>query len=246
MPCINYAHRGASEYAPENTFSAFHLGVEMGADGIETDIQRTKDGVLVLFHDDTMKRVLNRPERISDFDLSDLLAMDFGAFKQNPKYFGERIVTLEDFLRYFGPKNLQFALELKQAGVEGEALAMVNRFGVRERVIFTSFNWQSLASLREADADIAIGFLTDTVGSDVLNRMQASRFSQICPRIDLLDASGVALARSYGFSVRPWGVKTAALMQKGLALGIDGMTVNFPDVLTAALQKHTNEALVMG
>ena len=50
---INYAHRGASEYAPENTLSSFYLGLLQGANGIETDIQRTKDGVLVLFHDDT-------------------------------------------------------------------------------------------------------------------------------------------------------------------------------------------------
>ena len=54
---INYAHRGASEYAPENTMSAFYLGLIYGADGIETDVQRTKDGELVLFHDDTLDRV---------------------------------------------------------------------------------------------------------------------------------------------------------------------------------------------
>ncbi|MBS1484153.1 MAG: glycerophosphodiester phosphodiesterase, partial [Clostridium sp.] len=53
---INYAHRGASAYAPENTLSAFYLGLEMGANGIETDIRRTKDGQLVLFHDATLEQ----------------------------------------------------------------------------------------------------------------------------------------------------------------------------------------------
>lgn len=56
---INYAHRGASEYAPENTLSSFYLGLLQGANGIETDVQRTKDGVLVLFHDPTIDRVTN-------------------------------------------------------------------------------------------------------------------------------------------------------------------------------------------
>ena len=57
---VNYAHRGASEYAPENTMSSFYLGVEMKADGIETDVRRTNDGVLVLFHDTTLQRVMGR------------------------------------------------------------------------------------------------------------------------------------------------------------------------------------------
>lgn len=237
MHCINYAHRGASEYAPENTFSAFHLGVEMGADGIETDIQRTKDGVLVLFHDSTALRVLGREESISHFTYDELLAMDLGAFKQIPKYYGERIVTFDDFLRYFGKKDLQFAIEIKQVGVEAEALALVNQHGVRDKVIFTSFHWESLVALREADATISLGFLTERVEEDLLNRMKALNFGQICPRIDDLDAASVALARSHGFSVRTWGIKTTELMQRAIDLAVDGMTINFPDKLTCALQK---------
>ena len=57
MSIVNYAHRGASEYYPENTLWSFYAGLEMGADGIETDIQRTSDGVLVLHHDDPRERV---------------------------------------------------------------------------------------------------------------------------------------------------------------------------------------------
>ena len=60
---INYAHRGASEYAPENTFSAFYLGLEMGADGIETDVRMTRDGKLVLFHDGVLDRVADPNDR---------------------------------------------------------------------------------------------------------------------------------------------------------------------------------------
>lgn len=63
---ISYAHRGASEYAPENTMSSFYLGLEQGANGIETDVRRTKDGVLVLFHDQTLKRVIGETGRVAD------------------------------------------------------------------------------------------------------------------------------------------------------------------------------------
>ena len=69
---INYAHRGASEYAPENTFSSFYLGLLQGANGIETDVHKTKDGVLVLFHDDTVDRVSDCSGKISDFTWEEL------------------------------------------------------------------------------------------------------------------------------------------------------------------------------
>ena len=69
---INYAHRGASEYAPENTLSSFYLGLIQGANGIETDVQRTRDGVPVLFHDDTIDRVSDGHGKISDYTFDQL------------------------------------------------------------------------------------------------------------------------------------------------------------------------------
>ena len=69
---INYAHRGASEYAPENTLSSFYLGLMQGANGIETDVQRTKDGVLVLFHDNTLDRVSNVSGNLSEYTYEEL------------------------------------------------------------------------------------------------------------------------------------------------------------------------------
>ena len=67
MKFINYAHRGASTYCPENTMLSFYTGVQMGANGIETDVQRTKDGILVLFHDDTITRVTGKEGSVADY-----------------------------------------------------------------------------------------------------------------------------------------------------------------------------------
>lgn len=88
----------------------------MRADGIETDIQRTKDNVLVLHHDDTLDRVLQMPGAIKDYTYQELLNMDFGAFK-GEQFSGERIVTLDTFLTHFGRRGLTLALEIKQYGV---------------------------------------------------------------------------------------------------------------------------------
>ena len=73
---VNYAHRGASEYLPENTLLAFYTGIYMGANGKKTDVQKTKDGILVLFHDDTLMRVTGQSGSIADYTFAQLQAFD--------------------------------------------------------------------------------------------------------------------------------------------------------------------------
>ena len=232
---INYAHRGASQYYPENTLYAFYAGLHMGADGIETDIQHTLDGVPVLFHDRTLERILGDPRRIADYTYAQLLERDFGAFK-GAEFAGERIVKLETFLAHFGGRGLKLALELKSPGVEEAALACVNARGCRDEVTFTSFSWDSLVALRGLDREIAAGFLTERITAEALDRLAAYGIGQICPRAAAVSEADMALARGRGFSVRFWGIRDEADMRRAIALGSDGMTCNFPDKLTRALR----------
>lgn len=234
MPMINYAHRGASEYYPENTLRSFYAGLDMRADGIETDIQRTKDGVLVLHHDDTLTRVPHATGAIKDYTYEELLEMDFGAFK-GEQFAGERIVTLDTFLTHFARRGLTLALEIKQYGVEAESLAAVNAHRCRDEVIFTSFMWQSVEDLRKLDSEIHLGYLTDAITPEMLDKLAAHHIQQICPRVDLVTEEIMKLAISRGFSVRFWGIKNVDDMNRALTLGGDGMTCNFPDKLTQAL-----------
>lgn len=235
MHCINYAHRGASEYYPENTLFSFYMGLTMGADGIETDIQRTKDGVLVLFHDDTMERLLGRKERIADFTYEQLLAMDFGLHK-GEAFRGEKIVTLEEFLLHFGEKPLTFALEIKQAGVEADTIRLLEKYGVKDKTILTSFLWDSLIEARRQDAKIRIGYLTETVDEALLERMKQVPMQQLCPRVNLLSDEMFHRALDMGFSVRFWGIANDDLMRSAMREGSAGMTINDPAELTRALQ----------
>ena len=234
MPIINYAHRGASKYYPENTLRAFYAGLEMRADGIETDIRRTADGVLVLHHDNTLKRITGQEDSISDYTYAQLLKMDFGAFK-GERFAGERIVTLDTFLHHFGAMPLYLALEIKQSGVEEQTLECIRTCGCRDRVTVTSFELDSLLAVRGLDADIALGYLTEQITVETLDLLQEHRIGQICPRVDKTGAQDVALARARGFSVRFWGVASEELMRYALTLDSDGMTIDFPDKLTDAL-----------
>lgn len=231
---INYAHRGASEYYPENTLRSFYAGLEMGADGIETDVQRTKDGVLVLHHDDTLKRLIGIDSRVCDFTYAELLEMDFGAFK-GEKFAGEKIVTLDAFLTCFGAKDLTLAIEIKQLGVEADVLACIEKHGCRDKVIITSFIWESIEEMRRLDAEIRIGFLTREITAETLDLLAAHGMQQICPRVGDVTEESMCLARERGFSVRFWGVANEEVMHRALSFDGDGMTVNFPDKLTRAL-----------
>ena len=226
MPVVTYAHRGASEYFPENTLRSFYAGLEMRADGIETDIQRTSDGVLVLHHDDTLERVAGEKGCIADYTYAQLLEMDFGAFK-GERFEGERI----------GRKKLQLALEIKQPGVEAQTLQCINANGCRDKVTLTSFFWECMEAVRGLDEDISAGYLTQSITPQILDDLERLHIRQICPRVDLVDEKDMAMARARGFSVRFWGVKDETYMRRALALNGDGMTVNFPDKLTAALGK---------
>lgn len=143
---INYAHRGASEYAPENTLSSFYLGLMQGANGIETDVQKTKNGVLVLFHDDTLDRVSNMQGRLCDYTWDELKEVKiYGSCTTG---FYDRIVTLREFLEKFSRYDINFAIELKGADVEKETLEMVKEFGIMDKTTFTSFTFQHIKKLR--------------------------------------------------------------------------------------------------
>ena len=101
MGFINYAHRGASHYAPENTMMSFYLGMQMGANGIETDVHCSKDGVIVLFHDDDLSRVTGKVGAVSDFTWDEL--QELNVHKGN---LFDKIPSFEDFLQHFSYHRL--------------------------------------------------------------------------------------------------------------------------------------------
>lgn len=237
MRPINYAHRGASAYAPENTFAAFYLGWEMGANGIETDVQATRDGVLVLFHDDTLMRIANRPESIRELTYKELLQIDVGRHR-GEKFIGECIPTLEEFLRYFSRKKLHFSLEIKCGGIERELVSEVRRNVCANKTIVTSFLWDPLLAVRRLDSGIHTGYLCKKTDQALLERMKSAGIDQYCPKASELTPEWNEAFRAAGFSIRAWGVENERLMHQMLDLHVDGMTVNFPDKLEAALKKR--------
>lgn len=232
---INYAHRGASEYYPENTLSAFYAGIRMGANGIETDIHRTKDGVLVLFHDDDISRVTNGTGNVTDYTYSQLLELDVYSAD---KTFTDKICTFEDFLKYFGGKDLVFAIELKQDGVEKETIDMLNAYDMRKKTVLTSFNFESLRNAKKYAPEYRVGYLYNEKEVDPIGKIRSIGGEELCPMATALTKEITQQLHDMGFSVRAWGITNEEIMCHVIRCGADGMTVNFPDKLTQHLREQ--------
>ena len=226
---INYAHRGASEYAPENTLSSFYLGMIQGANGIETDVHRTKDGVLVLFHDDTLDRVSDGVGKISDYTFEELRKVKI--YGNSTIGFYDRIVTLREFLEKFSQYDIRFAIELKEEGVEEDTLNMINEFGILDKTTFTSFKYDYISKIKELNSKARVGWLISEVTNETSKKILDIGGEEIAPKAENITEELMEKLRKLNLGVRAWGVFNISLMKKMCTLEVDGMTVNFPDRL---------------
>lgn len=230
---VNYAHRGASEYAPENTMMAFYLGLYMGANGIETDVQKTKDGVLVLFHDDELARVTGQQGAIADYTYEELFAFDV-----QKDGLTDKIVRFEDFLAAFSHRDITFAIELKKKGLEREVAELIYKYGIEKKCVVTSFKYDALLAMKECAPRLALGFLTPEVTDELLCKMQNDGIGEICPKATKISGADVWKWQRLGFNVRAWGVSDETVMKKAYSDGVNGMTCNFPDKLEAERKRE--------
>lgn len=228
---INYAHRGASQYAPKNTMSAFRKAIELNATGIELDLQKTKDGKIVIFHDEKIDELSNGSGKISDYTYEDLLKFDFGIWFDE-KYKGEKIVLFENFAKEFLTEKLTFAIELKVENIERETLEIINKYSTHNNIYISSFNYKILENMRKIDSNIKISWLIkERINEDNIEKLLRIKGNQICPKADCVSAEDIKLANDNGLGVRLWGVSNEDIMKKVYTLNTEGMTVNFPDKL---------------
>jgi glycerophosphoryl diester phosphodiesterase len=223
------AHRGASAYAPENTAAAFDLAIDMNAGMIETDLQVTRDGHLVLIHDDLVDRTANGSGPVSDYTLTELRALDAGS------WFGDAarpatIPTLDEFVETWLPR-IPACLEIKDPLATSATIDFLRQLGPRDDIHVTSFSWTALLHVRAA-VDVTTGFLCKRFSEDIIDRCVARGIFQICPPAEQLDGTLVDLAHARGLTVRAWGVRSREDVDRVFATGADGATTNWPDWMT--------------
>ncbi len=260
------AHRGASFEAPEHTFAAWDLALGQGADWIEQDLQLTKDGVLVVLHDDSLDRTARGPAgacrglarertwaQIQRCEVGSWFADSFPA-RRGPSYAGERIPSLEQVLsRYASRANVRFYIETKSPdeapGMEEALLAVLRRHRLAGpgadtgRVIVQSFSFASLERMHRLDPAVPlVALIDDPIAPDSLEptlRRIAAIAKGIGPARRIVSARMVAAAHAAGLSVHPYTVNDPAVMRRLIGLGVDGMFTDRPALLRDVIRDVT-------
>lgn len=236
---LNFAHRGASGYCPENTMAAFRRSIELGATGIETDVQMTSDGQLVLIHDESLKRTAGSSRLVKDVTLEELQQLDAGSWF-DPAFEGERVPTLRELLELAAPTSLVINLELKNGiiqyeGLEEAVIEEVRRFGMSDRIIISSFNHYSLVKCKHLAPEIRTGILymeglyepweyAARVGAEALH----AYYYAVIPE-------WVAQAAERGIAYHPFTVNDTDVMRKLIDAGVAGIITDYPDRLAELL-----------
>ena len=232
------AHRGASSYAPENTFAAFDLALQMGIRHIELDVQLTCDGHIVVIHDDTVDRTTNGSGLVTSLTLAALRELDAGSWF-GAKFAGECIPLFDEVLaRYKGSVHIHTEIKSHSPYLSQRTADLIRMHGMEAQVTITSFQQIRLEEIRVYAPELQTGWLVIEATDAIIEQARAMGLTQLCPRADTMTPELVGRLHAEGFVVRAWGVATEALMQQAVKAGADGMTVNFPDKLIAYLKRH--------
>ncbi len=229
------AHRGWSGCYPENTMLAFEKAAEVNADGIELDVHLSKDGEVMIIHDEALIRTTGREGVVADYKRSELERISAGKTKQDEFGFTP-IPSLEEFLSFLAGTALMVNIELKTApvyypGLEEKTLALVRRFGLESRVLFSSFNWLSVMKLKELAPSIPGGLLIElpkikNIGYQIHNlKLQAYH-----PSYALLDDEAVKELHANNVDINVWTVNEEEDMKQCQRWNVEGLITNNPDL----------------
>ena len=235
----NIAHRGASGYYPENTMLAFEKAIEMGCDGIETDVHLTKDGIAVICHDETIDRTTDGNGFIKDYTYKELLRFDAG-IKFGDKFKGLKIPSLDEFIDLIKNRDLIINFELKDdkikyKDIEKIVLDKIYKAKIEDNSIISSFNHYSVMKCKELDKNIKTGFLYDNQLYDPGSYGKRAGVYALHPNYITLEDDIVENIKNSNLKINTYTVNEEKDMTRLAKLGIDGIITNYPDKLKTIL-----------
>lgn len=228
-----YGHRGASGYAPENTLEAFRLAMKMGADGFELDVHMSKDGELVVIHDESVDRTTDGHGLVKDLPLAQLKALD--ASNHMEAYRGARIPTLAEVYDLIRDTRHIVNVEIKTdecfyPQIEEKCLALAREKGVEERILYSSFNHHTLRKMRRLKPDAKLGMLFGDIMIrpwEYAKSMDVDFLHPMKMNIYVPDFAGETQKAGYGINM--WTINDRETMLECLKYGA-GIITNYPDV----------------
>lgn len=232
-----FAHRGFSGEYPENTMLAFKKAAETGCEGIELDVQLTKDLVPVIIHDERIDRISSGRGRVCDYTFDELRSFSFGyPDKFGDKFSDEKIPCLEEYLEWLAEEASQIItnIELKNSvyyygGMEQMVIDMVRKYNLLERVIISSFNNASVLKCKEMEASLKTGFLLEgAIGNPGVYTREFG-VDYYHPSMEFLTEEHVKNCSENGIGVNVWTVNEKDEFLKMKKWGVSLVFTNYPD-----------------
>ncbi len=242
MRTLNIAHRGASSLAPENTISAFDKAVDVGADGIEFDVQLSKDSIPVIIHDHNLERTTTGRGMVKDNRLAELKRHDAGSWFA-ADFKGLEIPTLEDILDRYKGKDLLFNIELKNditpyPGIEEAVLDCISRHKLEERALISSFNHDSLVKCRELKPAVRTGLLYIEDIKEPWHYAKTLGCYSAHPLFFYLQSPEILAGfKEHNIPLYPWTVNDPKQMEVFAAAGIEAIITDYPQELEIILDQ---------
>ena len=236
-----FAHRGFSGYYPENTMLAFQkVAEETVADGIELDIQLTKDSEIVIMHDEMLDRTTNGSGWLKDHTLEELKMLSVGV---NVKGIFPRqtIPTLREYFTWLKTTKLITNIELKTSyfeyeGIEEKLIAMVKEFGLEDQIWYSSFNHYTVARIKKLMPEAKCGLLTDTWLMNIGEYAASQGAASVNARTYFCAKEGVAAdLHAHNIALQAWTPNDAEMMQELVDAGVDVLITNYPDIAAKVL-----------
>ena len=256
---INVAHRGGADIAPENTLEGFRKGLEVGAGVLELDVHQTADGHLVVIHDETVDRTTDGSGPVREMTLAEVKGLDAGYrfTRDGGETYPHRgravtVPTLEEVYREFPdvPINVEIKGEARP-GIEEAVWRGIREAGAEDRTLVVSENWGAIRRFREASGGrvATASSRVELVTFDLLSRLRLSGLSrpayqalqgpEFYPgplQVRAVTPGFVRAARKLGLRVDVWTINTEERMRRLLALGVDGIMTDRPDLLAGILR----------
>lgn len=228
-----FAHRGAAGTHPENTMVAFYEAERVGADGIELDVQMTKDGALVVIHDETVDRTTDGTGWVKDFTLRDLQSLHAG-YKFAEQYPTCRIPLLEEVLAWISGTSLLLNIELKNGLIayerlEEKVIHLVKHYRLEPRVIFSSFNHNSMARCRQLAPTIETALLYMESLYQPWQYVRLLGASGLHPYYRTVSESFVRDAHFHHVHVRPFTINSEEAMKTMFRYEVDAIFTDYPE-----------------
>lgn len=235
---LNIAHRGFSALYPENTMLSFIKAKEEGfCDGIELDVQLTKDNVPVIIHDEKVNRTTNTTGFVKDFTYKEIRLLNAG---QN-----EKIPSLEEYLEFAKSNNIYTNLELKNSeipyeGLEEITLNLVDKLKLTKDIIVSSFNHESMNKIKIINHEIKTGLLYDCIIFNPVNYCKMCGADAMHPNYIslLLSKKSISNMINNNIEVNSYTINRASHMKKFIKKNITSIITNHPDKLHEILTQY--------